>query len=223
MRAGRNRRGRLVAVEGALFGELVEVLGRALVEGRRRPLARLAAREGVGAEEALAELSAFPAGACPAADPAVGLAVARCTAGRGCPVQGECSLVAGDRHPADSRTASLVRDLLGRWAAGRPASPVDTVAGLLPPVRGLLERSGRAGPGAPPRARTSLALLEMAISRGGIAGATGPFLLAGEAEQMAAHVPPGAGRGDPSLAPVEAWLRRVVSGEDALVELAGRR
>ncbi len=219
MTARRGRRPPLVAVDGALLGELVGVLGRALVEGKRRPLGRLAAREGLAADEALAELAAFPAGACPAADPAVGLALARCRAGAGCPVEDECALVAGGRGPAGSRTAALVRGMVEGWILELPAAPVAVLADLLDPLRALLERSGRVGPDAPPRARTSIALVEMAVSRGGIAAATGPFLLATEAEQVAAHVPPGAGRGDRELAPVEAWLRHVASREAALVEL----
>ena len=220
MTALRGRRPRLVAVDGALLAELTLVLGRALTEGKRRPLGRLAAREGVSADEALAELAAFPAGACAAADPAVGLAAGRCTAGAGCPVEDECALVAGGRGPSGSRTAALVRGMVEAWILGLPPAPVAGLAELLDPVRALLERSGRVGPDAPPRARTSVALLEMAVSRGGLAAATGPFLLAAEAEQVAAHVPPGSGRGDPALAPIEAWLRHVASREAALVELA---
>jgi len=211
------RRGGLVAIEGGLLDELLEVLARALVEGKRRPLGRLAAREGVAGEEALAELAAFPAGACPAADDAVGLAAGRCAAGEGCPVEEECALVAGGRRPGSSRTASLVRELLRRRAIDL-APPVASLRELLPPVRALVERSGRAGPEAPPRARTSIALLEMAVAREGIVGVTGPFLRAGEAEQVAAHVPPGSGRGDPDLAPVEAFLRLVACREAAIVE-----
>lgn len=213
---------RLAAVDGALWGELLTVLDAALQDGRRRPLLRLADREETPAEEAARELAPFPGSSCAALEYGVGLAPAHCIAGRGCPVEDECPLVHGEGAPGIGRSAlgQLVATLAGRWRRPLAPAPATALADLAPFLEQLLARSGRTGPDSPPRSRTSVAVLDLALRRGGPLGATGPFLTSAELEQVAAFLPPGSGRGDPRLAPVEAWIRRAVCAEVALVDLA---
>lgn len=118
---------------------------------------------------------------------------------------------------AGPAVTALVRALAERWLRPLPAAPFVDLAGLAAPLEDLLERAGR--PGDPGRARTAPDVLRAALARGGPLGATGAYLTGPELEQVAAFVPPGSGRGDPRLAPVEAWIRRAVSHEAAVVEL----
>ncbi len=215
----------VVGVDRQLWGELLAVLAEALRENSRRPLARLADREGVTPDEALRDLAALPVRSCSAVDPSPNgtLRVASCTAGRGCPVEDECPLVrgaaAGRASIVTSGPAQLVGVLVRRWIRPLPDAPFATLAEFGPLVDRLLERSGRAGHDAAPRARTAHAVIDVSLHRGGPFGATGPYLTAAELEQVAAFVPPGSGRGDALLHPAEAWLRRAVSAEVALVDL----
>jgi len=212
----------LQAVDGARWRELLAALDAALAKGRRRELSQLAACADVAADEALRELAAFPARSCSAVEAGVGLARARCRARAGCPVSEECPLVArrGPEGLASSAPGRLVAALARKWRRDdQPAPPVSGLAELAERVPALLERSGRVPPGSPPRARTSIAVLDLALGRGGPFGATGPFLGAAEVEQVAAFVPPGSGRGAAGLAETEAWLRWAASAEVALVEL----
>jgi hypothetical protein len=217
-----SRRGPVaVPVAGAAWQALLDALDAALGDGRRQAVARLAEHEELDAGEALRELAAFPARRCGAREPRLGVDPARCTARAGCPVGDECPLARGGdpRAIARSHTARFVAALARRRTLAAPegvALPFDALAGAL---AALLERSGRCGPGAPPRARTALAVAELARRRGGPFGATGPFLAPAELEQVAAHVPPGSGRGDRELERVEAWLRRATAHDAALVEL----
>jgi hypothetical protein len=213
---------RLVPVDGRLLDELLTVLDEAFAEGNRRALGRLAAREGLAADDAVEEVGAFPRGACSALEPGFGLRPSLCTAGRGCPVEEECPFVRGEgpaRIP-QAATAQLFRELTGRWRRSLPPAPVAGLGALVRPLSRLLERSGRVDADSPPRARTSLALIEMAVRRGGPLGAVTALLTAGELEQVAAFVPPGAGRGDPPLHEVEMWLRQATLAEAGLVEVS---
>jgi hypothetical protein len=212
-------------VDGALWQELLAVLDGALHDGRRRALVRLAEREQISAEEAGLELAAFPARSCAALERGVGLTPARCVADQGCPVREECPFVQGQGPAAIGRSAlaHLVGALAHRWRKPLPAAPFATLAELPALVRQLLERSGRIRTDSPPRARTALAVADLALRRGGPVGASGAFLTAAELEQVAAFLPPGSGRGDPRLAPVESWIRRAVSAEVALVDPASGR
>lgn len=213
----------IVAVDGALLSELLSIATQAL-RGKRRLLGRLAAREGIDSHDALEELGAFPDSACTALDDSAGLRPALCTAGRGCAVADECSLAtSGDsRLIALSATASLVRRLALSWSRPFESSPVRSLSDLAYPVAQLLERSGCAGQDTPPRARTSLALIDMAARRGGPLGALDAFLTQQEVEQVAAFIPPGSGRGDDALLRIEGWLRRAATLEVALVESTSR-
>ena len=210
-----------VAVAGASWQALLEALDAAVIEGRRQAIARLAEQEELDAGEALRELAAFPAPRCAAREPRIGVAPARCTAGTGCPVAEECPFARrGDPGAIPrSHTARFIAALARRRVV--PASEATALSfdALGEALAALLDRSGRCGPDAPPRARTALAVADLARRRGGPFGATGPFLAAAELEQVAAHVPPGSGRGDRDLAPVEAWLRRATAHDAALVEL----
>jgi hypothetical protein len=217
------RRSRVVVIEGPVWDGLIAALSDAVTRGDQRELAdRLDGLETEGTP--LQELSALPVRSCSAVDEETVLSVDRCTAGRGCPVQDECPLVRDE--PDDMGRSDLSR-ALGRAvdAAGRPvpAAVADELARLRGGVERLLRASGRVGADSPPRARTSIAVLDMALRRGGVAAATGPFLRAGELEQVAAFVPPGSGRADAALADLEAWLRRTVCDESALVEITGDR
>ncbi len=209
------------AVDGAAWQELLTVLDDALHGGRRRALLRLAEREETAAEEAARELAAFPGRSCAALERGVGLAPGRCLAGRGCPVEIECPFVRGSDARAIARSAlsSLVAALVVRWRRPLPSAPVASLDEFPPLIERLLLQSARIEPGSPRRVRTSLAVVDVAIRRGGPLGATGPFLTSGELEQVAAFVPPGSGRADQQLAPAEAWIRRAVCAEVALVDL----
>lgn len=211
----------VVAVAGAPWQALLDAVDSAVVGGRRQAIARLAEQEEVDAGEALRELAAFPGRRCAAREPRLGVDPARCTARAGCPVGEECPLARGGdpRAIARSHAARFVAALARRRALPAPERVGLGFDALVEALVALLERSGRCGPGAPPRARTALAVVELARRRGGPFGATGPFLAVDELDQVAAHVPPGSGRGDRELALVEAWLRRAAAHEAALVEL----
>jgi hypothetical protein len=217
------RRSRVVTIEGPVWDGLLVALADAVTRGDQRELAeRLGGLE--TEETPLQDLSALPVRSCSAVDEEAVLSVSRCTAGRGCPVQDECPLVRDE--PGDMGRSDLSRALARAVdAAGQPvpATVAAELARLREGVEQLLRASGRVGPDSPPRARTSIAVLDMAVRRGGVAAATGPFLRAGELEQVAAFVPPGSGRADTALAELEAWLRRTVCDENALVELPGDR
>ncbi len=210
----------LIALEGRLLDELFEVL-RDAIGGRRRVLARLAAREGLDAGRALEELGAFPAAHCSARDDEALLRPADCTAGGDCGVDSECPLVheGGAQSIARSATASLLRSFVVHWARDLPPAPVARLADLEQPIAAMLAASPRVGDEAPPRARTSLMVLALAARRGGPFGAFRAYLRQGEFERLAAHLPPGSGREVPELRPVEAWVRRLTLLECALVEL----
>jgi hypothetical protein len=210
-----------VAVVGASWQALLDALDAAVGDGRRRAIARLADQEEIDAGEALRELAAFPARRCEARAPRLGVAPARCSAGTGCPVAEECPLARGGKPEAIARshTARFVVALARRRALPAPEAFAFSFDRLGEALAALLDRSGRCGPQAPPRTRTALAVADLARRRGGPFGATGPFLTVAELEQVAAHVPPGSGRGDRELAPVEAWLRRATARDAALVEL----
>jgi hypothetical protein len=113
--------------------------------------------------------------------------------------------------------------LAHRWRKSLPAAPFATLAELPLLMQQLLERSGRLHADSPPRVRTALTVVDLSLRRGGPVGATGPFLTGAELEQVAAFLPPGSGRGDARLGPVEAWIRRAVSAEVALVDPAPGR
>ncbi|MDQ7007759.1 MAG: hypothetical protein Q9Q40_11040 [Acidobacteriota bacterium] len=209
----------LVAIDGCAFDELLEGLAGAFVDGRRRVLLRLAGREGFEEEELRRELVAFSGLECPAREPDVGLVVSRCR-GAACALFGECPLVRegpGDLH--DCATGRLVASLVERWRRNVDPCPCPGFDDLASAVESMLEGVGIHAASAPPRARTSLALVDLARQRGSLPGLAGPFLRVGEFEQLAAFMPPGATRDHPGLAPVEAWLRRVASEEAAVVEL----
>lgn len=210
---------RIVAIEGALFAELVKVLDGAL-RGKRRALARLAAREGVEPGNALEELGAFPSSSCAALEEGAGLRPALCTAGTGCPVSEECPLVdeSGAESLGSSDLAVLVASLLRCGLRPMPPCPLEGLGAFRQPIEELLARSPRIAEDAPPRTRTSLTLLDVAERRGGLVGAGSAFLAPGEVESVAAFVPPGASRGEPRLVAVESWLRRAAISEVALVE-----
>ena len=210
-----------VAVAGAAWQALLDALDAAVGDGRRQAIVRLAEQEETDAGEALRELAAFPGRRCAAREPRLGIGPARCTAGTGCPVAEACPLARGGDPAAIARshTARFVAALARRRALPAPERVEFGFDALAEALASLLERSGRCGPGAPPRARTALAVVDLARRRGGPFGATGPFLAAAELEQVAAHVPPGSGRGDRDLALVEAWLRRATALDAALVEL----
>lgn len=212
---------RIHVVEGTKLDELLDVAAQAL-RGKPRGLGRLASREGIDARDALEELGAFPTSACSALDPSVVLRPSNCTASQGCSVADECSLLAGATPAAIaySSTARLIRALLGRWSRPASTAPVDGLSSMLAEVSRLLERSPRVGAAAPPRARTSLALLDMGVRRGGPLDAFAGFLTQAEVEQVAAFVPPGSGRDDQKLLVVEGWLRQAATLEAALVEFA---
>jgi hypothetical protein len=210
---------RIVAIEGALFAELVKVLDGAL-RGKRRALARLAAREGVEPGNALEELGAFPSSSCAALEEGAGLRPALCTAGVTCPVADECPLVdeSGAESLGSSDLASLVASLLRCGLRPMPPCPLEELGAFRAPIEELLARSPRVAADGPPRARTSLTLLDLAGRRGGLVGAAKVFLAPGEVESVAAFVPPGSSRGEPRLVAVESWLRRAAIAEVALVE-----
>lgn len=209
------------AVDGQLWQELLAALDAAVCDGSRRPLGRLAEREGLPVHDALQELEAFPARSCAALERGAALRPVACTANRGCPVARECPLVRGGAAGiAASAVASFVGTCAERWTKALPPAPFRDLEELLPAVERLLERSGRTGPDTPPRARTARSVVAVAIRRGGPVGATGPFLSLAELEQVAAFTPPGSGRGDPALGPVETFLRRAVCAEVALVDPA---
>ncbi len=207
-------------VAGAPWQALLEALDAAVSGGQRRRVARLAEQAELDAGEALRELAAFPARSCAAREPQVGVNPDRCSAGTDCPVAGECPLACGGSPGAIARshTARFVATLADRAVLSAPEGVALPFVALETALSALVERSGRAA-AAPPRARTGLAVTALARRRGGPFGATGPFLVAAELEQVAAHVPPGSGRGDRELALVEAWLRRATAYDAALVEL----
>lgn len=209
----------MIAVDRQLWQELLVVLDEAL-EGSRRPLARMAEREGVAPDEALRDLAALPARACAAVEKGSILRAAACRAGAGCPVEDECPLVRGGGRDAIQRSgpAHLVRVLVQRWTRPLPPAPFAGMPEFARMVDRLVQHSGRVGPNSPPRARTANAVLDLALRRGGPFAATGPFLTGPELEQVAAFVPPGSARGDALLVPPEAWLRRAVSAEVAVID-----
>jgi hypothetical protein len=207
-------------VDGPALTEILEVLD-AAAGGKRRILARVAARAEIDASSALQELGALPTSSCSAIEAGVGLTPSRCTAGSGCAVEAECPLVRGGEpgRMRASALAELVRRLVARARKPMAEAPVADLAGLAEGVDALLAASERVGPDAPPRARTSMLLLQVATRRGGPFAAVNGFLTAAELEQVAAFVPPGSAREAPSLAPVEAWLRRAATDEVGLVEV----
>ncbi|UCF66633.1 MAG: hypothetical protein JSV80_12685 [Acidobacteriota bacterium] len=210
----------LVPIDGAVWSEMLDALTKAIGGGRKRRLLRLAEREHLEVDDAARELAAFPAAACVALHESIGLSPSRCLAGRGCRVEDECSLVSlGHRSVAGSALAGLVRALVRRRRRSLPAAPLPTLSHWARPIRELLERSGTFGADAPPPACVPLALIDRALQRGGPLAATGAFLTKAEMEQLAAFVPPGSGRGDDALSPIEGWLRRAVLEEVALVEM----
>jgi hypothetical protein len=213
------------AVDRRLWEELLAALDEALHEQRRRPLARIAEREEQEADEALREVAAFPSRSCAALERGAGLRAESCLAGAGCVVEDECPLIHG-RGSAGIRGSALgllVAALVARWRRPLPPAPAHSLADLRPLVEMLLARSGRVTAESPPRARTALLVLDVAVRRGGPLGATGPFLTGQELEQVAAFVPPGSGAGDARLGPVEAWIRKAVAAEAALVDVIGGR
>jgi len=217
-----SRRGPVtLPVAGAPWQALLDALDAAVSGGPRRGIARLAEQEEIDAGEALRELAAFPARSCTAREARVGVNPGRCSASAGCPVADECPFARrGDPAAiARSHTARFIAALAGRTVLAAPEAVALPFVVLESALAALVERSGRSGPEAPPRVRTGLAVAGLARRRGGPFGATGPFLAAAELEQVAAHVPPGSGRGDRELAPVEAWLRRATAHDAALVEL----
>jgi hypothetical protein len=213
---------RLLVIPGPAWDELLEALSAAVVKGDQRKLAERLDPLAVGGTP-LQDLAALPVRSCSAVDEETVLSVLRCTAGRGCPVQEECPLVRSE--PEDMARSDLARALTAAVeASGHPAASGGgaRLEGLRDGVERLLQASGRVGSESPPRARTSIAVLDMAVRRGGVAGATGPFLRARELEQVAAFVPPGSGRGHDELSRIEAWLRETVCGGNGLVEVESR-
>lgn len=211
---------RLAVVEGTEWQALVDGLRAGIERGEHRALGRQLKAMGVDEPGALQDLAALPVRACSAVDEDAVLSMERCTAGRGCPVQGECPLVRST--PDDMACSALARGLraaIERCEIADVSAPVETLDELGRAIERLLEASGRVSPDSPPRARTSLAVLDMARRRGGVAGVTGPFLTASELEQVAAFVPPSSGATEPDLAGVEGWLRQVVCFERALAEV----
>lgn len=209
----------LFAIDGGHADELLAALDAALARGSRRDLVRLAERNEVDAADALRELDAFPVRACSALSSGLGLAVSRCSAGSGCSVADECPLVRGGtpERIGQSALASLVVALLTRWRKAYPAAPVNNLVAMRAAVDSMLSRSGVIAASSPPRARTSLAILDLAIGRGGPIGAVSAVVTAAEVEQIAAFLPPSSGRGDSALLAAEAWLRLDAAAEAALV------
>lgn len=207
---------RLSAVEGRVWNDLLEALITALARGRPRPLRRLIEDAGLQAVLVERELAAFPGGACAARSDLLGLDMGRCLAGKGCPVEKECPF------PGSGVGSHLGRALSSLARGGIVplvcSSPLNTLSDLRRDLAELLLDHPRLAGAAGPRARTSLALLDRALARGGPLGATGPFLPAPELEQIAAFLPPGSGRRKPEKAAAEAWLRRVASAGAAVVE-----
>lgn len=210
----------ILGLAGGLFEEWIKALEEAVQRRGSRLLSRLARREGVAAEEALREISAFPSRDCSAWVEGAILASARCSAGKGCPVEMKCpwALEGGAAAIRRCRLGQFIEQFLLRKKQTLPAPPFSGLAALIPEARALLERSGKAGPKSPERVRTAPAVLEKVVLRGGILGVTGPFLTLAELELVAAFIPPGSGRGDPHLAEVEGWIRRAVSQQLAVVE-----
>ncbi len=209
----------LFAIDGGHVDELLAALDAALGSGARRDLVRLAERNELQADDALRELDAFPSRECSALSSGLGLSMSRCTAGSGCPVADECPLVHGgtpDRI-GQSALAALVMSLLERWRKSYPAAPVQDLSAMREVVSLMLDRRGINAASAPPRARTSLAILDLAIGRGGPVGAVSAVVTAAEVEQIAAFLPPSSGRGESTLTAAEAWLRLDAAAEAALV------
>jgi hypothetical protein len=209
----------LVIVDGQAWDSLLSTLADAVSKGETRGLReRLAGLE--AAEEALQDLAALPVRACSAVDGEGLLRPGSCTAGHGCPVEPECPLVRSD--PAEMGSSALglaVTAAIESAGTAAENAPVDGLDRLRGGIEALLRASRRMGPESPPRARTSLTVLDMALGRGGVVGVTGPYLTAAELERVAAFVPPGSGQGEPELAEVEAWLRKTVCRESALLEI----
>jgi hypothetical protein len=209
----------LVAVEGQAWDGLLSVLADAVQRGDTRGLGQRLAGLDAG-EEALQDLAALPVRACSAIGGEGLLRAGNCSAGRGCPVQEECPLVRGD--PSEMGRSALGRalgaavDALRRPGEDPPVADLEELRGW---VEQLLRASGRVAPDSPPRARTSVTVLDMSLGRGGVAGVTGSYLRSGELEQVAAFVPPGSGQQEEGLAEIEAWLRRSVCLESALLEI----
>lgn len=210
----------ILGLAGGLFQEWIHALEESVQRGGNRPLSRLARREGISAEEALREVSTFPARGCSALLEGTILSPDRCSAGKGCSVEANCPFVrdGGAAAIRCCRLGQFIEQFLLQKKLALPEPPFSSFAALIPEVQTLVDRSGKVGPESPERVRTAPAVMERIVRRGGILGVTGPFLTLAELEQVAAFIPPGSGRGDPHLAAVEGWIRRTVSQELAGVE-----
>lgn len=207
----------LALLDGSQWDGILDALREAVVRGDSRRLGEQLATASAG-ERALQDLAALPVRACSALDEDVVLSPIRCSAGRGCPVEEECPLVRGaPDEMSSSALAEALRGVVRDGVETVDAAVAADMAQLRERIDRLLRASDKVGPESPPRARTSLAVIDMSLRRGGVAGATGPFLRARELEQVAAFVPPGSGRGEEGLAAIEAWLRRAACRERALL------
>lgn len=202
-------------VDGAQWRGVLDALRTAVLQGRSRALLRLLEEASAPGEEAQRELAAFPRNSCAALSEETGLSPERCRAGRGCPVEKECPFPGRLAASSLGRSVAL---LAHRGVLPLSPGPEKTVSGLRGDLARLLDDHPLLRDNPPPRSRASLAILDLALTRGGLLGATGPFLTAQEMEHVAAFLPPGSGRIKPDLAPVEAWVRRAASAEAALVE-----
>ena len=195
------------------FDDLLSACAEALGRRRRRALARLS-DDAALVEAAVAELAEWPGARCGAADEACGVVSGRCGAGGACAAAAVCPLLEGGALGGGA-AARLIGEAAARLRIDAPAAPCARLEELRTLVERLLARDGRAAA----RGGEALAAFDLALARGGLFGATGPFLRGAEMERVAAFVPPGCGRGDALLAPVEAWIRRAAILDAALVEL----
>ncbi|MCE5247290.1 hypothetical protein LLG88_10275 [bacterium] len=207
------RRSSLALAPRAGFDELLAACAEAPGRRRRRALARLS-DDAALVEAAVAELAEWPAARCAAVDEACGVVSGRCGAGGACAVEEVCPLAA-EGTLGGGAAARLIGAAAARLRIEAPAAPCARLEELRSLVERLLARDGRAAA----RRGEALAALDLALARGGLFGATGPFLRGAEMERVAAFTPPGCGRGDALLAPVEAWIRRAAIMDAALVEL----
>ncbi len=208
----------IATLSGTAWEELLEALRGALTRGGRRALSRLARSAELEADDALRELAALPAQGCQAVQAEIGVAPAHCSLSRGCEFAGECPLL--QRRAANINASALGRlvEGLGRsYRISYGSAPVGHLAAFRGPLKAMLEARGLCDVAAPPRARSSLVLLDLALERGGPIGLPGPFLSATELEQLAAFIPPGSGI-SASDAVLEAWIRQGVCRECALLE-----
>lgn len=202
--------------EGARVEAVLEALIAALHNGRSGPLDRLAKQAGLDFSEARRAIQAFPRRECAALREQIALALDGCTAQTGCQVATACPLVTHGQAASLTRSAVAImaRDLIGGSEKSFPAAPLES----LEQMRGAVLEMLRLLPtDAPPRARTSLVILDLAIARGAPLGVAASFLRSSEVEQVAAFLPPDSSSEFEHYRQFEGWLRLAASSEAAIV------